>query len=526
MKKKIVRICIYSALSFFLLYAYRFKIAECINAVFYDECVMEELDSSQKMEDFNTFYTVIVESVPQLDESSKIYGINFKERYEYYREEIERTDNNFEFYCVMEAIGEEIPSFHTELCFPLYSNLRTLNCYNSRQTLFQLGKQSKIEAWNEIVEEGIQQYEDVDILGSKYVRGKYIVDELDLPEYYENMKGCQLIQIDGIDADEYLNQNLSTFNRNYDYDYNKPYRKYCVFNNKVGKKVSVLWETQNGSQLELEMYVDYGAEVAFNYRDIFATNAVNDNLKTEDIIVYTDDVNELEYIAINNFMNQDGEFLEKHLKNLKYDTIIIDLRENYGGYIQYAQDYIFPVLYSEDVLQSYQWLVLSSESNQCIFNDWRTKLKYEFDKDEDAHYYRRTIKYKGKAKENKNVYYLVGTGTGSAADTYIAMIKENNLGTVVGNSTGGEGLGDSYVCRSLPNSSLVYVYYPSIEFDKNTSEVIYGVTLPDVFVDRTEEEYSLWCQMIEEGTDGLYENKLLHDAALKWVINKKAMYQN
>jgi len=163
MKKKIVRICIYSALSFFLLYAYRFKIAECINAVFYDECVMEELDSSQKMEDFNTFYTVIVESVPQLDESSKIYGINFKERYEYYREEIERTDNNFEFYCVMEAIGEEIPSFHTELCFPLYSNLRTLNCYNSRQTLFQLGKQSKIEAWNEIVEEGIQQYEDVDI---------------------------------------------------------------------------------------------------------------------------------------------------------------------------------------------------------------------------------------------------------------------------------------------------------------------------------------------------------------------------
>ncbi len=518
MKKRVIKICIYSALILFLLYAYRFKIIEFINDKFYGEYVIEELDSSQKLEDFDAFYTTIVESVPFLDESAKLYGINFKERYEYYRDEIVKTENNFEFYCVMEAIGEEIPSFHTELCFPLYSNLRTMNCYNSRQTIFELGRQSKIEAWKKTIEEGIKQYKDVAVLGSRYVDGKYIVDEVDLPECYENMKGYELIQIDGKDVDEYVIHNLSIFNRYYDYANDKPYRKYCVFNNEVGKQVCVLWEKPNGDQVEMEMYINYGAEVVFGYEDIFETDVVNGNTDVGDIVVYTDEINELEYIAINNFVNSEGEFLKKYLKKIKYDTVVIDLRDNYGGYIQYAQEYIYPALYSEDVTQSYEWLVPNSESNQCIFSDWRTKLKYESAKDENAHYYQRTVEYKGKAKNNKNVYYLVGPGTGSAADTYIAMIKENNLGTIVGSSTGGEGLGDSYVCSSLKHSSLVYVYYPSIGFDENTNETIYGVTLPDVFVDRTEEEYSLWRSMLDEGEANTYENRLLHDAVLKWVI--------
>ena len=84
------------------------------------------------------------------------------------------------------------------------------------------------------------------------------------------------------------------------------------------------------------------------------------------------------------------------------------------------------------VVQSYAWLIPSSKSNQVVTDNWLTKIKYEFDKDENAHYYHRSIKYEGKVKNNREVYYLVGPNTGSAADTYISMIKENNLGTIVG----------------------------------------------------------------------------------------------
>lgn len=519
MKKKIItRVILYGALCMFLLYAYRFRILEFINDNFYKEYKLEELDTEQKLEDFESFYSNIVESVPFLDEHTELYGIDFEERYEYYKSEILKTQNNFQYYCTLKAIGEDIPSFHTDICFPLYSNLQNLNCYNSKQTLLSLGKQAKIEAWTQIIEDGIKEYENVDIVDVKYVSGKYMVDDAYLAEDYQYLSGYEVVQVDGSSVDEYVTKNISIFNLYYDYANNKPYRKYYVFNNREGNKVSVLWKNQSGNQIELDMYVDYGAEVAFNYGDIFADEELNDTTDSSAIVTFTDDINEVEYVEINNFDNSEGEKLKKYLKNTKYDTVIIDLRNNYGGYIEYAQEYIYSALYSEDVVQSYEWLIPGSTSNQVVTDNWLTKIKYEFDKDENAHYYHRSIKYEGKVKNNKDVYYLVGPNTGSAADTYISMIKENNLGTIVGSCTGGEGLGDSFICNSLDNSSLIYVYFPSVGYNENTGEELYSGTRPDVYVDRTAEEYSLWRSMLDEGDANTYENRLLHDAVLKWVI--------
>ena len=114
----------------------------------------------------------------------------------------------------------------------------------------------------------------------------------------------------------------------------------------------------------------------------------------------------------------------------------------------------------------------------------------------------------------------MGAGTGSAADTYVAMIKEKHLGTVVGSATGGEGLGASFVCEQLDNSSLLYVYYPSVVYDSDTNEKFYMGTMPDYYVSRTREEYELRQYYMAEGTAWEYENQLKHDAVLKWVVEK------
>lgn len=521
MKKEVItRIVVYSMLAIAILYAYRFRILDFINDYFYDEYVMEELTAQQKREDFDAFYSNMVESIPFLDEVKELYDIDFRERYEYYLEEIENKENNFEYYCTLKAICKDIPSFHTDFCFPLYSNVRGLSCYNSRKITTSLGQKSKIDAWTKIIENAVHDYEDINILRVTYVDGKYVADELYLPDFYEHLKGYELVEIDGMSADWYITKTISTLSLHYDGLQEKAYRASYTFNDQVGKQVKVLWENQEREQKEEEMYLDYGAEVVSSYGHLFSSKWAKYAVNMPSVTMYRDDENHLEYIAVNDFQNSDGEELKKYLENTIYDTIVIDLRNNYGGCIEYAQQYIYPALYEENVKQSYSWIVPSTEKNRAVTEDWIVRLSYKSKNDGTFHYYSTHNTYRGKADCNRDVYYLVGAGTGSAADTYVAMIKEKHLGTIVGSATGGEGLGASFVCEQLDNSSLIYVYYPSVAYDPDTNEKFYMGTMPDYYVSGTQEEYELRQYYMAEGTAWEYENQLMHDAVLKWVVEK------
>lgn len=175
-------------------------------------------------------------------------------------------------------------------------------------------------------------------------------------------------------------------------------------------------------------------------------------------------------------------------------------------------------MYSEDARIQFDWKVPNTDLNKKMTKRLGVNLLYFEDKDEDYYYYSESLNFDGRATEAKEVYYLVGSGTGSAADKYIAMVKENGLGTVVGTNTGGEGRGASYICDSLKESSLVYVYYPSEPIGED-SRFIYG-TAPDIYINQSVEDYALYEQMRIEGTVSLYESRLQYDTVLKWVIEQ------
>lgn len=526
MKKAVwARSVIYGLLVVALLYVYRFRILEFINNKFYDQYTIEELTMRQKLEDFNSFYSNLEKSVPFFDEVEKIYGIDFRERYEYYEEKIRDTENNFEFYCTLKAICRDIPSFHTDVCFPLYSNVSQIRCYKSREIVTTLGMKSKIDAWTKIIEEAVKKYENVNMLRFTYVDGKYLVDDLYLTDFYEQFRGYELIAIDSVNIDQYIIQNISTYNLNYDYLYEKAYRNSCILNDQIGNRVKVLLQNEKGEQYEQYMYIDYGSEVVLSYGYLFDSAWPAYITGGYSIKMQRDDKHHLEYIEVNDFLNADGVKLKNYIENSSYNTIVIDLRNNYGGNIDYAEKYLYPALYEKDVKQSYSWMVPNTDGNRAMTKNWIVRLSYEFKKDEDCYYYRMQNSYSGKAKQKKQVYYLVGPQTGSSADTYLAMIKENQLGTIVGDTTGGEGLGASYICDYMGNSSLIYVYYPSVSYNQETLEKIYGGTTPDYYVGRTVEEFRLRQRYMAEGTAWEYENQLEHDAVLKWVINDLDMEQ-
>lgn len=517
-KSTIIRIIFYSIFTCFVLYAFRFRIAEFIDNIFCDDYSMAEFTAEEKLEDFEVFYNTILQSAPYLDQVNELYQIDFRERKEYYINEIKETENLIQYYGVMKAISKDLASFHTDICFPLYSNLRGLACYQSKETLAKRGMRAKQDAWTDEIEKAIHSFENIEMISVRYVDGKYVVEKNCLSDCFREMEDYELVSIDGMMMEDYAREKISIYKIHYDFLWDKVYRERYIFNDSIGKKVNVVWRDLDGNQIEKDLYMDYGVDVAASYGYLFSDKFKVYNPIEPNVYMYRDEENQIEYVKINNFSNADGKKLKQYLQNAAYETIVIDLRNNYGGQSGYAKKYIYQALYDKEIVHSYQWKVPNSITNHAMIDDWTVRIGYSCHRDDDNYYYSNVTKYMGKQTEKKNIYYLVGTGTGSAADGFISAVKEHGLGTIVGTNTGGEGKGASYICSYLENSSLVYVYYPSMPVEEKEGVNSCAGIAPDVYISQTREEYNLEQQYKKEGTALEYDKRLQYDAALKWVI--------
>lgn len=503
-----------------MIYIFRFQISVFLGDIFYKNYELDQLTVEEKLEDFEEFYEVIVTSVPYLDDIKELYGLDFVARKEYYRNEIMETKNNIEFYYVMKAISKDLASFHTDVCFPNYGNLSGLSCHHSKETLSRMGMEYKINAWYEEIGDYVLAHEDVGFIDAIYMDGKYIIQEYDLSENAKEMAFGELISIDGVSIDEYVVNNIMMYELHYDSLLDKPYRECYTLNDSVGEKVHVVWKDSDGNKRECDLFWDMGIEISRGYGYHFYNDVVeNEGTVYSSYYTYTDDTNQLEYIKIDNMQNVQGNEIKNYLQNTKYDKVVIDLRNNYGGLSGYAQSYIYPVLYAEDYVDNYQFYMRDSRSNRAMIGKWMLKLMFGEEKREDNYYYSTKRTYQGEQTKDKEVWYLVGPGTGSAADDYIDFIKKNKLGTIVGKNTGGEGKGAGFICNSLPNSSLIYIYYPSEPVRENDQNVCLGTT-PDIYVNQTVEEYKIYEKLCKEGEWSEYTSKLQYDTILKYVVNQ------
>lgn len=105
------------------------------------------------------------------------------------------------------------------------------------------------------------------------------------------------------------------------------------------------------------------------------------------------------------------------------------------------------------------------------------------------------------------------------------MIKDNQLGTLFGENTGGEGLMNSYIADIMPNSHLVFVYMPGKALNSdNTDNSAFG-TQPDVYVDMTIDGYYKMNDMEKQKKDiQSFDNRLLWDNVLQKAVEKIDLY--
>ena len=113
-------------------YLMRHKIARKVNEITERPIIELNMSMEEKMKDFEYLYNCIATSLPldTLSGIEKQYGIDFVERHDLYKEMITDTETDLDFYAAMNAIMEDVPTFHTDVPYPDYDYYGTFGCWN------------------------------------------------------------------------------------------------------------------------------------------------------------------------------------------------------------------------------------------------------------------------------------------------------------------------------------------------------------------------------------------------------------
>lgn len=407
-----------------LAYTFRFFIKAAYNKVFPPEN-MESIDltTEEKLEDFYFLYDTFTTSMPSIDKFEEVYGFSFIDRKELYEDLIRDTDTDLEFYAAMEAITQEISSFHTDLVYPTYYDRQ--NCYHNKEVKTDRKVISAANYWDQQIVNAAND-NDCKFLSFVYEDGSYTYDELESTEKLNSLNGI-LLSIDGVSADEYITQHISTFSIHYDGAEKKAYRRRIVLNDKHGTPCNIIYQTTSGEKKSLNRFVDILYEEVF-WEELY--EKLGGDTSYEPVIFCADE--QVSYIKIDDMELSEAKAVKSVMNNIQTDSVILDLRENYGGLNWFAGSYIYPYLYSESFKEEHIFYISDSKQNQCITDNIFLRLFFDIRKtdqnplNENVSMYKakKVNQYDGKASHEKNVVILTSENTGSAADNFVYDMKK------------------------------------------------------------------------------------------------------
>ncbi len=230
-----------------------------------------------------------------------------------------------------------------------------------------------------------------------------------------------------------------------------------------------------------------------------------DNLRCEDLIpgkvamlVVPEMLSEVEW-------GRDAELLSEYLPKIQdYPALVIDIRGNPGGLMEYWQSLLVPAIAAQPY-ESANWLFFrGGASSTPLLNELGLDLHpmeelaefqkqfapIQFAHEEDLkafrYFYRdvthvapseNSIRYKGR------IYVLTDERVYSAAEAFASFAKNSGFATLVGSKTGGDGLTLGMLYRALPNSGYVFTYTNALGYAPDGSANEEMKTAPDVQTD-------------------------------------------
>lgn len=195
--------------------------------------------------------------------------------------------------------------------------------------------------------------------------------------------------------------------------------------------------------------------------------------------------------------DKDIEVLNNYLDKIKnYDALIIDIQGNPGGDSTYWQDYLIPKITNKTLTQNVYSFMKNGKMFEDIFKlygyeDVTEEAMADFDFPEDTSriakkfdkYSFEVITVEPSEKSinfGGNIYLLVDRDVFSSAEALASFAKETGFATLVGEKTGGDGIGADPYQVDLPKTGFVMRFPKELGITENGVIDELEKTTPDI----------------------------------------------
>jgi len=231
------------------------------------------------------------------------------------------------------------------------------------------------------------------------------------------------------------------------------------------------------------------------------SNITPDNVKTNILVK-----GKIAYLSIHSFstFNIDGDMkiIKPYFQDIKdYKALIIDIRGNGGGDSRYWSDNMIPMLMNKPLVYTqytayrgglfieqfikcrsgfgYESLEPISSINQANLKNLPPELKKDF-----KYYSKNTITYKPQNSIGfkGKIYLLVDGGVFSSSEAFATFAKSTGFATLVGETTGGDGIGSDPALCVLPNSGYIFSFTKQMGLTSDGTCNFEHKTEPDIKV--------------------------------------------
>ena len=403
------------------------------------------MTTNDYLEDFEALYYLVRYNYPYLYEIERNYGYNWLDKKEEYIDRIKECQTDEEFLSIVNEAVMTLQNGHTDILTSSWLYLAN----------FGINVTDEIEVASEHWE-SLWPTCCPDVLFKRF-GGEYIaIDGIgDWEEKYSIGEGTRLLQVDGVDIDVAV----SGFAE-------KVWLRYCPSDGSLYQRhicpslfgEDAIYSVMAPGGTVKDIKIGYSSDCSWKdtYESLYEYyGSEKDNVEAS----FMEDES-VAYIKIRSFQNEKWHSIDDLMENvLEYDNLIIDIRENGGGNVNFWLNDIVGNLIEEDLNIKYCKAFRQGKFAESLFADVSMENPENAPPEVFTDEYR-VVEDKfwasnyGDNSYGGNIYLLVDDGSASASDRFAKLSKKTGFATVVGTHTSGGGF-DRIACFYLPNSKIV-----------------------------------------------------------------------